>query len=385
MKRFPIVFALVLALLVFAAPPAARADTIKAVPLYHLAKWVPNGLAHFYTSDEQEKQDAVSDGWGKWNVVGYVSPIQLPGTIPLYRLYYGPDHDHFYTADHYAKDSAVNLGWTYEGIIGYVLPTIPEPSGTLPLYQKYDYYQHIHYYATTPEDDPNYKYQFYICRVWSSAATLADINITQPAGNDGVIAGSNQEIKWTTNITGGNISLYLSSDSGLTWKNITSVPVENKGSLTWTVPTTYTNHARIKAEWVSGPLYPYTVWATDTTDDFFITSPSSPASNPASNLMATVKGANEIDLTWKDNATDETGFSVERKTGNGVYGIIITLGKDKTSYADTSVVANTTYTYRIRTWKGAKPSNPSNEVTVTTPSLSFNKDIVIHTPGVTLP
>lgn len=371
MKKPIFVFA-VLVILFLAAPPVTRADTVKAVPLYHLAKWVPGALAHFYTADEQEKQSAIANGWSEWAVHAYVSPVQLDGTIPLYRLYYAPNYDHFYTADPYAKNSAINQGWTYEGITGYVLPTIPQPAGTLPLYQKYDNYQHIHFYDTTPEDTPNYKYQFYICRVWSSAATVADINITAPVGNSSVIAGSDQEIKWTTNTSGGYIGLYLSTDYGLSWQSITPVPVENKGSIIWKVPSTYTTHARIKAIWMNSPLYPNTTWATNITGDFYITSPSSPASNSASNLVAIPKGCTEIDLTWIDNSTDETGFSVERKTGNGAFGIVTVLGKDKTSYADTSVSANTTYTYRIRTWKGGKPSEPSNEVTVTTPSLELH-------------
>jgi len=62
-----------------------------------------------------------------------------------------------------------------------------------------------------------------------------------------------------------------------------------------------------------------------------------------------------------------TGYSVERKTDVGPFGIIQVVGKAVTTYEDTSVSAKVAYRYRIRAWIGGKPSDPSNEVVVTTP------------------
>ena len=41
-----------------------------------------------------------------------------------------------------------------------------------------------------------------------------------------------------------------------------------------------------------------------------------------------------MDLSWKDNATDETGFKVERSVGTGAYGQIVALSADVVTVND---------------------------------------------------
>ncbi len=52
-------------------------------------------------------------------------------------------------------------------------------------------------------------------------------------------------------------------------------------------------------------------------------------------------------LTWEDNSTDETGFSIERSVDSGSFVEIATVGADVTSYQDT-IVLGTKYSYRVR-------------------------------------
>jgi fibronectin type 3 domain-containing protein/regulation of enolase protein 1 (concanavalin A-like superfamily) len=93
-----------------------------------------------------------------------------------------------------------------------------------------------------------------------------------------------------------------------------------------------------------------------------------PPADPT-NLHAMVISQTEVDLMWDDNSDDETGFRVERATGNGPFVPLATVGAGITGYSDTSVVANTTYTYRVFAINGSVDStNPAVASPVTTPN-----------------
>ena len=88
-----------------------------------------------------------------------------------------------------------------------------------------------------------------------------------------------------------------------------------------------------------------------------------------SGLAATAVSANQINLTWTDNANNETQFKVERKTGaGGTYSQIATPGANSTSHSDTTVSPSTTYYYRVRANNSAGDSPFSNEANATTPA-----------------
>jgi len=91
-----------------------------------------------------------------------------------------------------------------------------------------------------------------------------------------------------------------------------------------------------------------------------------PPPNAPSNLVATPISSSQINLTWQDNSSDETGFKIERKTGSGSYSQIATVGVNVTSYSNTLLSANTTYYYRVRAYNAAGNSNYSNEASATT-------------------
>jgi transcriptional regulator CtsR len=91
-----------------------------------------------------------------------------------------------------------------------------------------------------------------------------------------------------------------------------------------------------------------------------------PPPNAPSDLTATPISSSQINLTWQDNSSDESGFKIERKTGSGSYSQIATVGADVTSYSNTFLSANTTYYYRVRAYSAAGNSNYSNEASATT-------------------
>jgi hypothetical protein len=109
--------------------------------------------------------------------------------------------------------------------------------------------------------------------------------------------------------------------------------------------------------------------ATSDTVTITVTSdvPLPPA--PASGLSANAIAHNRIDLTWIDNASDETGFKILRSlTSGGGFAEIATTTANATSYSDTSCLGETTYFYQIVATNVTGDSAPSNEATATTPA-----------------
>lgn len=83
-----------------------------------------------------------------------------------------------------------------------------------------------------------------------------------------------------------------------------------------------------------------------------------------SNLQANANSI-QVLLSWTDNSTNETGFVIERKTGNGTFASIGTSGANFTAFTDSAISPNSVYVYRIFSINGAGPSlGYSNELTV---------------------
>lgn len=111
--------------------------------------------------------------------------------------------------------------------------------------------------------------------------------------------------------------------------------------------------------------------ATDIGAYEFGTAPPPTAPSAPSGLSAVASSSTQINLTWTDNANNETGFKLERKTGaGGSYVQIATPAANATSYSDTGRTANTQYYYRIRATNAVGDSSFSNEANATTPNTA---------------
>ncbi len=98
--------------------------------------------------------------------------------------------------------------------------------------------------------------------------------------------------------------------------------------------------------------------------------PETSPPNAPTDLTATATAAFLVDLAWSDNATNEASFEVERCTGAGCgsFGLLVTLDANSEAYADTSILPQTDYCYRVRAVNSAGPSDYSNTACVTTPA-----------------
>ncbi len=93
--------------------------------------------------------------------------------------------------------------------------------------------------------------------------------------------------------------------------------------------------------------------------------PPPPPATPTG-LVATTFSSSSIGLDWNDNSSNETGFRIERHSGDGNFAEIVQVGPGATSYDDLGLSAAVTYTYRVFAFNGSGDSNPSNEASATT-------------------
>ena len=86
------------------------------------------------------------------------------------------------------------------------------------------------------------------------------------------------------------------------------------------------------------------------------------------NLSAAVVSTSQINLTWSDNSSNESGFIVERATDSTFTSGLtaVNRGANATSYNATGLAAGTKYWFRVRATNGGGPSANSNVVTAFT-------------------
>lgn len=96
------------------------------------------------------------------------------------------------------------------------------------------------------------------------------------------------------------------------------------------------------------------------------------------NLFTSEVSTTQIDLSWNDNALNETGYTIERSDGNNSsYTVLNTIAADATSYSDNTVSAENGYFYRVIANGASGDSNPSNEKfgsTITPPGNALDFD-----------
>ncbi len=161
------------------------------------------------------------------------------------------------------------------------------------------------------------------------------------------------DLTWTDNADNENgFAIERKTGSGGTWAEIDTVSAN---------VTSYANTGL-----AAGTTYYYRVRAykdagySSYSNEVYTATPSRP--DTPSDLTANATSCSQIDLTWTDNANNENGFAIERKTGSGgTWAQIATVGANVTSYANTGLAASTTYYYRVRAYNAVGYSPYSNE------------------------
>ena len=119
--------------------------------------------------------------------------------------------------------------------------------------------------------------------------------------------------------------------------------------------------------------YTYRIRATnaiadsDYSNEATATTPLAPAA--PTGLTAVASSPAQINLSWTDNATDATGFRIDRKSDGGMFTPIAVLDSSARAFFDNTVIANTAYTYEVLATSANGDSAPSNTATATTAPL----------------
>ncbi len=87
------------------------------------------------------------------------------------------------------------------------------------------------------------------------------------------------------------------------------------------------------------------------------------------NLTATVASATRVDLSWTDNASNETGFILERRAGLGDFVQVAAVGAGVTTFSDSGLTPGTAHTWRVRACNAGGNSDWSNLAEATTASV----------------
>lgn len=99
----------------------------------------------------------------------------------------------------------------------------------------------------------------------------------------------------------------------------------------------------------------------------FSYSPPAPPLPAPSSLSAAAVSSSQINLSWSDRSSNETGFKVERRLGSsGTWAQIATRAANVATYSDTGRGAGTMYQYRVRAYNASGDSDYSGTASATT-------------------
>jgi hypothetical protein len=130
---------------------------------------------------------------------------------------------------------------------------------------------------------------------------------------------------------------------------------------------------------VSGATYYYRVLATNAggdSDSSNVASVTTPnvVTKPAapSNLTAFINSNRQVQLSWRDNSTNETVFVVQRSTNGYSWTTLGSVPANSTGAIDTSAARGRAYYYRVFAYNTAGYSTTSsNSARIVTPSFAL--------------
>jgi titin len=195
----------------------------------------------------------------------------------------------------------------------------------------------------------------------------ATVPPSAPSGPTAVANGAGLDVTWTSNSrneSGFEVD-WSASPYFASFATIQSAAGTTAAALTG-LPATTLIFVRVRAKNAGGASW-YTPPVRMTTETGS-GSGGGGAALPAapSGLSAVAASSSQITLSWTDNATNETGFVIERRSGSAVFAQVATVGAGVTTWADSGLTAATAYTYRVRATNAAGSSAFANEATATT-------------------
>jgi FtsP/CotA-like multicopper oxidase with cupredoxin domain len=199
---------------------------------------------------------------------------------------------------------------------------------------------------------------------WLTTGTIAYPAV--PAAPTGLTvtlqAGPQGKLDWTDNATNEDAYVVERSPHGAnTWTTLTGTLPANT--------VTYTDGPlaagddwdyRVAAKQNIVGLSPYS-------NVVRLQVPAMPAA--PTGVAAAVAAGPQVNVTWTDNATNETAYMVQRSVNGGAFADLAALPANSASYADAAVTPGTSYQYQVRAVNLAGASNWAQSNTVLVPAI----------------
>lgn len=267
--------------------------------------------------------------------------------------------------------STISLAWGYSG---------PTPTGFKLERSDGNGYQLIatlgqfdrNYTNTGITNDHIYSYQIFAYNSYgtsySSSITLASTP-NAPGNLTANISGTTDVIlNWADN---SNINDGFMVEQAIGNGEFTQISSDRSDIPTYTVsgltPST-TYRFRVQA-------YNYSTWSGELKSAYsnIVTIPiPTPIPAAPTNLSATAASSSQINLSWTDNSSNESGFYIERGTASaGPFSQIASVGANVNTYSNTGLTASTSYWYKVRAYNANGNSGYSNMATATTSAATL--------------
>ena len=275
-----------------------------------------------------------------------------------------------------SSDTQINLTWTdsSNNELGFYVESAPAASGPWTVIATIGANLSTYSQAgLTPMSTYYFRVRAYNNMGTSSYTSVANIttlaapDVTAPSIPGGLIAtaiSSNQvNLTWgaSTDVGGSGVAGYQ------VYRNGTLVATVTGTSQSWTVLTANTQYCFAVAAFDgAGNISAQSAQTCATTMDTVPVAPSS--------LAATAASPSQINLTWQDNSSNESGFKIERASASGgPWTQIGLVGANVTSCAHTGLTASTKYYYRARAYNASGNSgytSVANATTLTPPDTT---------------
>ena len=166
------------------------------------------------------------------------------------------------------------------------------------------------------------------------------------------------QISWVDNSNNENgFAVERATDTTKSWVQIATLPANTTDYVDATVSDGIRYYYRVKAYNGIGNS-PYSNTASTVT----------PLKAPT-DLSGTLDGVDNVNLTWTDNSSAESGYIIERHEYTSSFYVLDTVSANVTSYVDSNLIFGEYYTYRVRAFNAIATSDYSN-----------NFDFIVNNP-----